>query len=147
MISKAKFLVKINNLKKSGKMIKLMRATSEWIDDNIDTLYENFLKTSNRFDDSESKKRVMRQFTARSKMMSGSKNITKKQFSILYEKQQLKQKLLDAVENYLLKKFTESKSKNNAHIQKHVDPHREFIQKQFFVESNIGKVFKFFSGA
>ena len=78
MISKAKFLVKINNLKKSGKMIKLMRATSEWIDDNIDTLYENFLKTSNRFDDSESKKRVMRQFTARSKMMSGSKNITKK---------------------------------------------------------------------
>ena len=35
-MSKAQFLVKINNLKKSGKINKLMNSTSEWIDENQD---------------------------------------------------------------------------------------------------------------
>ena len=87
MISKAKFLVKINNLKKSGKMIKLMRASSEYIDDNIDTIYQNYTKSKSYKLNAESKRKIMKTLTVRSKMMKSTKQISKKEFSVIYEKQ------------------------------------------------------------
>ena len=59
MLSKGKFLVKINNLKKSGKMHKLMNATSEWIDANQNLLYNNVLHNSKKLKNRDSKKKVM----------------------------------------------------------------------------------------
>ena len=116
MLSKGKFLVKINNLKKSGKMHKLMNATSEWIDANQNLLYNNVLHNSKKLKNRDSKKKVMQQLTERSKMMGGQKGMTSDEFSIHYEKQEMKTWMLDNIQDSLLKKSCQSRIKSNAHI-------------------------------
>ena len=44
-MAKTKFLYKLKCQKNQGKMIKCLHQTQIWIEDNIESLYEDFKKT------------------------------------------------------------------------------------------------------
>ena len=48
LMAKTKFLYKLKCQKNQGKMIKCLHQTQVWIEDNIESLYEDFQKTQQK---------------------------------------------------------------------------------------------------
>ena len=48
LVFKAKFLQKIYSIRSSGKRLEILKMVDEWLEENIDELYQNTLKSKSK---------------------------------------------------------------------------------------------------
>ena len=114
---KGKFLGHIKTLKKKGSNITVMYCIDNWIDDNIDEIYETFqmselvrsIKKNPRIEDPEEQK--------------------------VFQQMQLKALLLSEAENVLIRKNNSHRNRSIENIKSLFNNNGDFVRKQDQLDS------------
>ena len=124
----ASFLSKLEHLKALGTQNTLLFKVEEWLDDNLDEIFE---KDHSKNKDLTRKLRNL-----------GSRN---KQMELYKYKRKLREKLLAASEDIVRRQVRSKREQSIREIKKKSHPSLEYRTKVHYIESKIEKQIRFFS--